>query len=50
MNNKNQKSNNKLGANLFEEAFFQKHPSVKGLYDEEGNLMIPSKSNDEFLY
>ena len=49
MNNKNEKSNNKLGANLFEEAFFQKHPSVKGLYDEEGNLMTPTESNDEYF-
>ena len=50
MNNKNEKSNNKLGFKLFEaEADLQRHPSVKGLYDEEGNLMIPSKSNDEFF-
>ena len=37
MNNKNEKSNNKLGTNLFEEALFQRHPSVQGLYDEKGN-------------
>ena len=48
MNNKNEKSKNKLGFNLHEEALFQKHPSVKGLYDEKGNLMTPSESNDEF--
>jgi len=49
MNNKNQKSNNKLGFNLYEEALFQKHPSVKCLYDEKGNLMTPTESNDEFF-
>ena len=50
MNSKSNKSNNKLGYNLFEEAFFQKHhPSVEGLYDEEGNLMKPIQSNDEYF-
>ena len=51
MNNKNnEKSNNLLGYNLFDaEADFTRHPSIKGLYDEDGNLMTPTQSNDEFF-
>ena len=41
-------SKNKLCLNLFE-ANLQRHPSVKNLYDEDGNKKSSSKSNDEFL-
>ena len=39
---------NKLGLNLFE-ANLKRHPSVKGLFDEEGNMKAPKESHDEFL-
>ena len=51
MKNRNEKSNNKLGFNLFDaEADFQRHPSIKNLYDEEGNLMTPSQCNNEYFF
>ena len=45
---KNESSKNRLGLNLFE-ANLKRHPSVKGLFDEEGNMKSPSESKDEFL-
>jgi len=39
---------NKLGLNLFE-ANLKRHPSVKGLFDEEGNMKAAKESHDEFL-
>ena len=51
MKNRNEKSNNKLGFNLFDaEADFQRHPSIKNLYDEKGNLMTPSQCNNEYFF
>ena len=41
-------SKNRLGLNLFE-ANLKRHPSVKGLFDENGNMKIPTNSNDEYL-
>ena len=34
---KNDSSKNRLGLNLFE-ANLKRHPSVKGLFDEDGNI------------
>ena len=48
MNKKNEKSNNKLGLNLFE-ANLQRHPSVKCLFDEDGKRKTSQKSNNELL-
>ena len=48
MNLKNDNSKNRLGLNLFE-ANLKRHPSVKGLFDEEGNIKTPIDSKDEFL-
>ena len=48
MSKKNQNSKNKLCLNLFE-ANLQRHPSVKGLFDEDGNMKTPSDSKDEFF-
>ena len=41
-------ASNKLGSNLFE-ASLERHPSIKGLYDENGKLKSPTDSNDEFF-
>jgi len=45
---KNENSKNKLCLNLFE-ANLQRHPSVKGLFDEDGNMKVPTDSKDEFF-
>ena len=45
---KNDGSKNRLGLNLFE-ANLKRHPSVKGLFDEEGNMKSPTDSKDEFF-
>ena len=42
-------SKNKLSLNLFE-ANLKRHPSVKGLFDENGDLKNPSDSKNEFLF
>ena len=41
-------SKNKLSLNLFE-ANLKRHPSVKGLFDEKGDLKNPTDSKNEFL-
>ena len=41
-------SKGKLGLNLFEKNL-KRHPSVKGLFDEQGNKKSPSNSKNEFL-
>ena len=41
-------SKNKLSLNLFE-ANLKRHPSVKGLFDENGDLKNPTDSKNEFL-
>ena len=41
-------SKNRLGLNLFE-ANLKRHPSVKGLFDEDGNMKVPKNSKNEFL-
>ena len=41
-------SKNKLSLNLFE-ANLKRHPSVKGLFDEKGDLKNPTDSRNEFL-
>ena len=41
-------SKGKLGLNLFEKNL-KRHPSVKGLFDENGNKKSPSNSKNEFL-
>jgi len=41
-------SKNKLSLNLFE-ANLKRHPSVKGLFDENGDLKNPTDSRNEFL-
>ena len=48
MNKKNENSKNKLGLNLFE-ANLKRHPSVKCLFDEDGNRKTSQKSNDELF-
>ena len=48
MNKKTEKSKNKLGLNLFQ-ANLKRHPSVKGLFDEDGNMKKPTDSKDECL-
>ena len=48
MSKKNEGSKNRLGLNLFE-ANLKRHPSVKGLFDEEGNMKSPTDSKDEYL-
>ena len=48
MNKKNDATKNRLGLNLFE-ANLKRHPSVKGLFDEDGNMKSPKDSKDEFL-
>ena len=48
MNKKNEATKNRLGLNLFE-ANLKRHPSVKCLFDEDGNMKSPSDSNDQFL-
>ena len=48
MNQQNHHSKNRLGLNLFE-ANLKRHPSVKGLFDEDGNMKTPSDSKDEYL-
>ena len=48
MSQKKENSKNRLGLNLFE-ANLKRHPSVKGLFDEDGNMKSPTDSNDEFL-
>ena len=48
MNKKYENSKNRLGLNLFE-ANLKRHPSVKCLFDEEGNMKSPSQSKDELL-
>jgi hypothetical protein len=48
MSQKTQNSKNRLGLNLFE-ANLKRHPSVKGLFDENGNMKIPTNSNNEYL-
>lgn len=48
MSKKNDGSKNRLGLNLFE-ANLKRHPSVKGLFDEEGNMKSPTDSKDEYL-
>ena len=45
---KNDSSKNRLGLNLFE-ANLKRHPSVKGLFDEDGNMKCPKDSKDELL-
>ena len=41
-------SKNKLSLNLFE-ANLKRHPSVKGLFDKNGDLKNPTDSRNEFL-
>ena len=41
-------SKNKLSLNLFE-ANLKRHPSVKGLFDEKGDLKNPTDSKNELL-
>ena len=41
-------SKNRLAVNLYE-ANLKRHPSVKGLFDEDGNMKSPTDSKDEFL-
>ena len=41
-------SKGRLGLNLFEKNL-KRHPSVKGLFDENGNKKSPSNSKNEFL-
>lgn len=48
MSKKNEGSKNRLGLNLFQ-ANLKRHPSVKGLFDEDGNMKSPTDSKDEFL-
>ena len=48
MSKKTEKSKNRLGLNLFE-ANLKRHPSVKGLFDEDGNKKVPKDSKNEFL-
>ena len=48
MNKKNDSTKNRLGINLFE-ANLKRHPSVKGLFDEDGNMKSPKDSKDELL-
>ena len=45
---KNDSSKNRLGLNLFE-ANLKRHPSVKGLFDEDGNMKCQKDSKDELL-
>jgi len=45
---KNDNSKNKLGLNLFEHNL-KRHPSVKGLFDEDGNRKSSTESKDEVL-
>ena len=40
--------NNRLGLNLFE-VNLKRHPSVKGLFDEDGKMKISNESKDELL-
>ena len=48
MNKKNINPKNRLGLNLFE-ANLKRHPSVKGLFDEDGNKKVSKDSKNEFL-
>ena len=48
MSKKNDGSKNRLGLNLFKPNL-KRHPSVKGLFDDEGNMKSPTDSKDEFL-
>ena len=48
MNKKNDSTKNRLGLNLFE-ANLKRHPSVKGLFDEDGNMKSPTDSKNELL-
>ena len=48
MKKKTEKSKNKLSLNLFE-ANLKRHPSVKCLFDEDGNMKKPKDSKDECL-
>ena len=41
-------SKGKLGLNLFEKNL-KRHPSVKGLFDDQGNKKLASNSKNEFL-
>ena len=43
-----EKSKNRLGLNLFD-ANLKRHPSVKGLFDKDGKIKIPTNAKDEFL-
>ena len=45
---KNDSTKNRLGLNLFE-ANLKRHPSVKGLFDEDGNMKCPKDSKNEYL-
>lgn len=47
MDKKNDKPKSKLSIDLF--ANLQRHPSVKGLFDEDGKMKTPSDSKDEYL-
>ena len=48
MNKKNDSTKNRLGLNLFE-ANLKRHPSVKGLFDKDGNMKSPKDSKNELL-
>ena len=48
MSKENENSKNKLCLNLLE-ANLQRHPSIKGLFDEDGNMKVPTNSKDEFF-
>ena len=48
MSKQNDGTKNRLGLNLFE-ANLKRHPSVKGLFDEDGNKKSPKDSKDEFF-
>ena len=48
MSKQNEKSKNRLRINSFE-ANLKRHPSVKGLFDDDGNMKMPKNSKDEYL-
>ena len=48
MSKKKEYQKNRLGINYYE-ANLKRHPSVKGLFDEDGNMKSPTDSKDELL-
>ena len=48
MSKQNENSKNRLRINSFE-ANLKRHPSVKGLFDDDGNMKMPKNSKDEYL-